>query len=283
MNGLASQGFGVFEEEHRTLLDDLEVGEIGLFYEDQEPEKLLSWAFERFGVDRVGFVTSFQLEGMVLLDMGWRLNPSLRVFTLDTGRLPPESYEMIDKVRERYGIAVEVVLPERELVEAMVRKHGANLFQKSVVLRLTCCHIRKILPLNRILRKLDAWVTGLRREQWATRANIRKIELDHDHDGIVKLNPLADWSIEMVWDYIRRFDVPVHPLYGKGYSSISCAPCTRPVPPGEDPRSGRWWWEKDAPKECGMHCSIETGGFEHEVQAILGESGWLGFSHRPKA
>jgi phosphoadenosine phosphosulfate reductase len=278
MNRLARNKEEEFQEDHRTLLDDLEVGELSVLYDDQEPEEILRWAFERFGVDRVAFVTSFQLEGMVLLDMGWRLDPSLRVFTIDTGRLPQETYQMVDRVREQYGIPIEVVLPDRELVETMVRRHGVNLFFKSVPLRLTCCHIRKILPLNRILRKVDAWVTGLRREQWATRANVRKIELDHDHDGIAKLNPLADWSIEMVWDYIRRFNVPVHPLYEKGYTSISCAPCTRSVPPGEDPRSGRWWWEKDAPKECGMHCSIETGGFEHEVHAILGEAGKLGFS-----
>jgi phosphoadenosine phosphosulfate reductase len=154
----------------------------------------------------------------------------------------------------------------------MAKKHGVNLFYESVPLRLTCCHIRKVLPLNRALRDLDAWVTGLRREQWATRANIRKIEVDHDHGGLIKVSPLADWTEEEVWDYIKENGVPYHPLYDKGFTSISCAPCTRPVPEGMDPRSGRWWWEIDAPKECGMHCSIETGGFEHEVAAILGEA-----------
>jgi phosphoadenylyl-sulfate reductase (thioredoxin) len=139
-------------------------------------------------------------------------------------------------------------------------------------MRLTCCHIRKVLPLNRALRDLDAWVTGLRREQWATRANIRKIEVDHDHGGIIKISPLADWTQEEVWEYIKDNGVPYHPLYDNGFTSISCQPCTRPVPEGVDPRSGRWWWEVDAPKECGMHCSIETGGFEHEVAAILGEA-----------
>jgi len=127
-------------------------------------------------------------------------------------------------------------------------------------------------PLRRALADLDAWITGLRREQWASRANIRKVELDHDHGGIMKVNPLADWTEEEVWDYLRRHHVPAHPLYAQGYRTLSCAPCTRPVAPGADPRSGRWWWEVNAPKECGMHCAIETGGFEHELEAILGEA-----------
>jgi phosphoadenosine phosphosulfate reductase len=127
-------------------------------------------------------------------------------------------------------------------------------------------------PLTRALEGLDAWFTGLRRDQWASRAAIRKVELDHDHDGIVKLNPLADWSKDEVWDYIAEFDVPVHPLFAQGYTSIGCDPCTRPVGAGEDDRAGRWWWETNAPKECGMHCPIETGGFEHEAHAIIGEA-----------
>ena len=113
-------------------------------------------------------------------------------------------------------------------------------------------------------------LTGLRRDQWATRSNIRKIELDHDHGGIVKVNPLADWTDEEVWDYIRDNEVPYHPLYDQGYQSIGCAPCTRPVAPGASARSGRWWWEKDGPKECGMHCAVETGGFEHELEVLVG-------------
>ena len=119
---------------------------------------------------------------------------------------------------------------------------------------------------------LDAWITGLRRDQWATRTNIRKVEIDHDHGGIVKLAPLADWTEDEVWDYIRTNDVPYNELYDKGYKSIGCAPCTRPVAEGQDPRAGRWWWETGAPKECGMHCALETGGFEHELAALLGAS-----------
>jgi phosphoadenosine phosphosulfate reductase len=125
--------------------------------------------------------------------------------------------------------------------------------------------------LTRYLGGIDAWVTGLRRDQWAGRTDIRKVEIDHDHGAIVKLNPLAEWTEDEVWDYIRENDVPVHPLYDQGYTSIGCAPCTRPVAAGEPTRAGRWWWETNAPKECGMHCAIETSGFEHELHAIVGK------------
>ena len=151
----------------------------------------------------------------------------------------------------------------------MTSKHGVNLFYQAVPLRLLCCQVRKVRPLQRALDGLDAWITGLRRETWASRADIRKIELDHEHGGIAKLNPLADWTHEEVWDYIRANEVPYHALYDQGYTSIGCAPCTRRSAPGEDPRAGRWWWETNAPKECGMHCTIETGGFEHELEVLL--------------
>jgi thioredoxin-dependent adenylylsulfate APS reductase len=258
--------------DERVVIDDLEAGELAVEYDASEPEEVLEWAFNRFGTERVGLVSSFQAEGVVLIDMAWRLNRDVRVITIDTGRMLQETYDVIEAFRKKYGIQTEVLSPEAAAIEAMVKRHGVNLFFDAVPLRLTCCHIRKVMPLNRVLRDLDAWVTGLRREQWATRANIRKIEVDHDHGGIVKISPLADWTNEEVWDYIKQMEVPYHPLYDQGYSSISCAPCTRPVPEGEDPRSGRWWWEENAPKECGMHCSIETGGFEHEVAAILGEA-----------
>jgi phosphoadenosine phosphosulfate reductase len=256
----------------RVIFDDLEIGEIAIELDDKEPQEVIAWAIETFG-DRIAVVTALQAEGMVVLDMAYRLKPDIKVVTVDTGRLPQETYEFLDRVRERYHEArFEVLFPDYREVEVMVRKHGVNLFYKSVPLRLLCCHIRKVRPLLRALQDLDAWFTGLRREQWASRANIKKVELDHDHGGIVKVNPLADWTKEEVWDYIRENDVPYHPLYDKGYTSIGCAPCTRPIQPGEDDRAGRWWWEVNAPKECGIHCPIETGGFEHEVHAILGEA-----------
>jgi phosphoadenylyl-sulfate reductase (thioredoxin) len=152
----------------------------------------------------------------------------------------------------------------------MVARHGPDLMYDAVDLRLLCCQVRKVLPLNRYLAGMDGWITGLMREQWATRSDIRKIEIDHDHGGIVKVNPLADWTKREIWDYIRTNDVPYHEFYDRGYTSIGCAPCTRPIQPGEADRAGRWWWEKNAPKECGIHCSIYTGGFEHELNALLG-------------
>jgi thioredoxin-dependent adenylylsulfate APS reductase len=250
-------------------LDDMAVGELGNYFDDAEPQELLEWAFDRFG-DRTALVTSFQREGMLLLDMAHRINPRVRVVTVDTGRLPQETYSIMEQARELYDIEIEVYMPEATVVERMVRRHGPNLFYEAVDLRLLCCHVRKVMPLQRILSDVDCWITGLRREHWATRANLKKLELDHDHDGIIKLIPLADWSDRDVLDYLDRHQVPSHPLYEQSYTSISCAPCTRAVKQGEAARAGRWWWEKDAPKECGMHCSLETGGFEHEIEAILG-------------
>jgi phosphoadenosine phosphosulfate reductase len=262
-------------DTERVLLDDLEVGELAVEYDDKEPEDLLEWAFNQFGEDRFALVSSFQAEAAVLIDMAYHINPKVRVITIDTGRMPQEQYDIIDAVRQRYGIQVEVLFPEASTLEAMTRKHGVNLFYESVENRLLCCQVRKVLPLNRALKGLDCWGTGLRRDQWATRANLKKIELDHDHGGIIKLIPLADWTEQDVWDYIRQYDLPFHPLYNRGFKSIGCVPCTRPVPEGAEGRSGRWWWETDAPKECGMHCSIETGGFEHELKAILGQENGL--------
>jgi thioredoxin-dependent adenylylsulfate APS reductase len=263
---------GTLVDDRRVVLDEWEAGELAVEYDDQAPQAVIRWALETFAPHRIGVCTSFQSDGMAILDMAWRIDPGVRVFTVDTGRMPQETYELIERVRERYGFQVEMYFPDAREVEAMVRRNGVNLFYNAVPLRLTCCDIRKVRPLLRVLRGLDGWITGLRRDQWATRSNIRKIELDHDHGGIVKVNPLADWTDEEVWGYIRANDVPYHPLYDQGYKSIGCAPCTRPVAPGEDARSGRWWWETDAPKECGMHCAIETGGFEHELEVILGEA-----------
>jgi thioredoxin-dependent adenylylsulfate APS reductase len=179
------------------------------------------------------------------------------VFTIDTGRLPQETYNVMDHVREKYGIPIEVYFPRAEDVEEMVRKHGLNLFYKSVELRILCCHVRKVEPLKRALSGLDAWITGLRREQAPTRAVIKKVEVDHVNGGIIKINPLADWTSQQVWEYIREKGVPYNALYDHGYLSIGCAPCTRPIKQGEDPRSGRWWWEKGI-KECGLHWRFQV-------------------------
>jgi thioredoxin-dependent adenylylsulfate APS reductase len=252
----------------RYLMDELEAGEAAVELDDREPQDVLAWAVEKFG-RQLGICSSFQAEGCVLIDMAWRIDPGIRVFTIDTGRQPQETYDLIDQIRDKYGIRTDVFLPDHDVVRQMVTKHGNNLFYRDVNLRLICCQVRKVLPLRRALMNYDGWVTGLRREQWATRSNIRKVEIDHDHGGIVKLAPLADWTHDEVWDYIRANDVPYNTLYDKGYTSIGCAPCTRATGAGEDARSGRWWWETGAPKECGMNCAIETGGFEHELAALL--------------
>ena len=256
------------QEQERDLLDEFEAGQLAVELDFAEPQEILRWGIERWR-RRLAICTSFQAEGMAIFDMAWRIDPKVRLFTIDTGRLPEETYEMIEKVRGHYGVEVEVYFPHAARVEAMVGAYGPNLFRRSVEARLYCCNVRKVEPIRDVLEKLDAWITGLRRDQWASRANIRKIEIDHDHGGLAKISPLADWTIEEVKDYNRLHGVPQHPLYERGFTSIGCAPCTRATAAGEDPRAGRWWWEKNAPKECGIHCPIETGGFEHEIEAIL--------------
>ena len=262
--------FIMSNENKSIVLDELEIGELAVEFDDKDPQELIAWAVENFGT-KLAIITSFQSEGMAILDMAYKINPAIKVVTVDTGRLGEESYEFIDQVREHYGINIDVRFPDTAEVEKLITANGANSFYKSVNSRLVCCQIRKVRPLQKALDGFDAWITGLRRDQWASRINIRKIELDHDHGAIVKLNPLADWSEEEVEEYTALNNVPRHPLYAQGYTSIGCKPCTQAINPGEDSRAGRWWWEKDAPKECGMHCSIETGGFEHELKALLGE------------
>jgi len=237
--------------------------------ENAAAEDVLAWGIETFH-DRLALSTSFQAEGMVLLDMAARLDPRVRVFTIDTGRLPQQTYDLMAEVHRRYGIRVEVVFPEAGEVETMVGLHGPNLFYDSVPNRMLCCEVRKVRPLARKLRSLDAWVTGLRRGQSASRVEVRRVEIDAAHGEILKLNPLADWTVEQVEAYTRAHDVPRHAFYAQGYTSIGCAPCSRAIHPGEDSRAGRWWWENDARKECGIHFS-PGGKVEREADVLLKE------------
>lgn len=209
----------------------------------------------------------------MLIDMLWRIDPAVRVFTLDTLRLPTETYDVIDRVRARYGISIEIFYPDLAAVDAMVRERGYNAFYRSVEDRHACCHIRKVVPLSRALEGLDAWITGLRAEQSGTRADTALIEIDEAHGGIVKINPLAAWTTEQVWTYIREHDVPYNALHDRGYPSIGCAPCTRAVAPGEDPRAGRWWWEIDGPKECGIHLGHDAQGRPIAVRSSNSNTG----------
>jgi thioredoxin-dependent adenylylsulfate APS reductase len=235
------------------------VAEAATRFEDASAEDLLAWALETFH-PRMAISAAGGVDGLAIVDMAWRIDPDVRVFTLDTGRLPPETYALFEEVRERYGIDVEFEVPDGIDVAKLSTAHGPNLMYRSVDLRLTCCTVRKVEPLKRKLATLDAWVAGLRREQWASRRNIAKVELDREHGNIVKLNPLADWSLDRVWDYVRANEVPYHELFDHGYTSIGCAPCTRAVLPGEPERAGRWWWEEDTDKECGIHCSVQLLG-----------------------
>jgi phosphoadenosine phosphosulfate reductase len=215
------------------------------------PEAVLQWAFETF--PRLVIVASFQAESSVLIEMASRIKKDVTVLTLDTGRLPQQTYDMIDRIRARYGIDVQVVSPDATDLQAMVGSYGANLFYSSPDMRRMCCEVRKSRPLARALAGYDAWVTGLRREQAQTRSQTAVVAADPEHEGVTKIAPLASWSKNQVWAYIRDNDLPYHSLYDAGYTSIGCAPCTRATTAGEDERAGRWWWEENEVKECGLH------------------------------
>jgi phosphoadenosine phosphosulfate reductase len=215
-------------------------------------ESVVAWAVETFG-DRVALASSFGAEDVVLVDILARASAKPRVFAIDTGRLHEATYEVMERIRERYGLTLEVYYPEREAVEALERENGFYSFRKSLQARHACCHIRKVEPLGRALAGLEAWITGLRREQSVTRTEVSAVERDEAHGGILKINPLADWTAEQVWEYIRRHEVPYNRLHDEGFPSIGCEPCTRAVAPGEHPRAGRWWWESPEHKECGLH------------------------------
>jgi len=196
--------------------------------------------------------SSFSIEDMLLTDIIVKHAPKIGIFTLDTGRLPSETYALMQLTHERYGPVVEVMSPECEALADFVEGHGPNAFYNSVEQRKQCCAIRKLEPLNRALSNCSAWLTGLRKEQSVTRSDIQVMEWDDAH-GIPKFNPLLDWNEQEVWAYIHRFDTNYNALYEQDYPSIGCAPCTRAVAPGEDIRAGRWWWENPLTKECGLH------------------------------
>jgi thioredoxin-dependent adenylylsulfate APS reductase len=217
--------------------------------ESSSAAELVSWAVRTYGTE-FAISNSFQKEDMLLVDLASRAGGAFRIFTLDTGRLHEETYRMMETVRERYGIRVEPTFPDRDEVERMVAEHGPNLFYGSVDARKMCCEVRKVRPLERKLAQFRAWATGLRREQTQARAGIRKVE---EAGGRLKLNPLADWTSTQVEEYTRAHQVPIHPLYARGFASIGCAPCTRAIEPGEPERAGRWWWEQGGPRECGIH------------------------------
>lgn len=215
------------------------------------PEVILEYFNNHFG-NRICLSSSMGAEDQVLTDMLMKINPGSRVFTLDTGRLFPETLDLIQKTRERYQFNLEVFFPDYKLVQEMVREKGINLFYESVENRKLCCGIRKLEPLKRALNGMDAWITGIRKDQTINRFETRVVEWD-EGNGLVKINPLYSWSEKMVWAYIHQHDIPYNELHDKNFPSIGCQPCTRAVAPGEDSRAGRWWWEDQGHKECGLH------------------------------
>jgi phosphoadenosine phosphosulfate reductase len=232
---------------------ELQINKIAKEMEDKSAMEVLKWAIDTYA-SKIALASSFGAEDVIIIHMMVKINKEkTRVFTLDTGRLNQETYDVMDAIRKKYDIQIEVYFPEQREIEEMVKIKGLNLMYESVENRKLCCEIRKVHPLNRALSKLDGWITGLRREQAITRANINKLEIDSSHGSIAKINPLADWTNEMIWDYIHKNNVPYNKLHDVGYPSIGCEPCTRAIHSGEDPRAGRWWWENATQKECGLH------------------------------
>jgi phosphoadenosine phosphosulfate reductase len=222
-----------------------EVRELQIAAEGWRPERVLEWAFERFG-ETVAISSAFGVEGMALIDMAARVRKNFRLFTLDTEFLFPQTYNLMDRVEERYGITIEKVYPLNS-PEEQERIYGAALWERQAD---QCCNLRKVEPLRRKLSELRAWITSIRRDQTSSRAGAGKVQWDEKF-GLVKINPLADWSAKDVWQYIRQHDVPYNVLHERSYPSIGCTHCTRAVLPGEDPRAGRW--SGSSKTECGLH------------------------------
>jgi phosphoadenosine phosphosulfate reductase len=213
---------------------------------------LIGWAIAQFPLDKVALATSFGAEDQVLTDIVCRLTAGLRVFALDTGRFFQETYDVMHRTQEHYGIPIDLYAPDPKELADLVRRKGPNLFYESVENRKACCNVRKMQPLKKALEGMEAWICGNRRDQALTRADLEPLEWD-DANGLIRICPLCYWTEDDVWNYIRQNRIPYNALHDQGFRSIGCAPCTRAVRPGEDVRSGRWWWESPEHKECGLH------------------------------
>lgn len=211
---------------------------------------LLRWALDTFH-PRMAIATS--LQDSVLVHMAAAIRPDVRIFSIDTGRLPEEAYACAEEIRRQFGVRIEWYFPRHEAVEKLETEKGLYCFKNSLEERKECCSIRKVEPLNRALSGLDAWITGLRRDESVTRSSLAKVAKDAAHGGILKISPLADWTAEDVRIYLQTHRIPYNRLLDRAYPSIGCSCCTRPIEPGEDPRAGRWWWEQPEHKECGLH------------------------------
>ncbi len=215
------------------------------------PQEIIGFFAKEFN-GRIAFATSLGAEDQVITEMIAGIDPGMKIFTLDTGRLFQETYDLLDITRKKYGLPIEISFPDALDVEEMVNTHGINLFYKSVENRKLCCFIRKTEPLSLALQGMEAWICGLRRDQSVTRQQINTVEWD-DIQKKIKVNPLADWGLEQVWDYIHKRKIPYNTLHDKNFPSIGCLPCTRAVLEGEVIRAGRWWWESPESRECGLH------------------------------
>ena len=233
--------------------DSINITDIESELASKAPQQILRYALENHNNIAVSFSGA---EDVVLIDMAHKIRSDIKVFSLDTGRLHAETYQFIDRVRNHYNIDIDVIMPENDKVEALVKEKGLFSFYKDD--HKECCGIRKISPLRRQLHTLDAWITGQRKDQNpGTRANVPVIQDDkffaREGDVLTKYNPLSNWTSQQVWDYIRAFEVPYNELHDRGFVSIGCEPCTRPTGPGQHEREGRWWWEEATKKECGLH------------------------------
>jgi len=230
--------------------------QFALEFDTESPKKIIEKALETFGNIAISFSGA---EDVVLIAIASKLikdKSQLQVFSLDTGRLHPETYQFIETVRKHYGIQIDIISPEHQALEAFVKEKGLFSFFEDG--HQGCCGVRKVAPLRRKLSTLDAWITGQRKDQSPdTRNNVPVAETDNafgtESKPLIKFNPLANWSSQQVWEYIRMFDVPYNPLHERGFTSIGCEPCTRPVLPNQHEREGRWWWEEATHKECGLH------------------------------
>jgi phosphoadenosine phosphosulfate reductase len=227
------------------------VEELNQQMKGKTPQEILSYFIDSYP-GKIVLGSSLGAEDQVLTDMISKINKNTRIFTLDTGRLFPETYSLIAKTQKLYGMPIEIYFPEKDRVEKMVAEKGINLFYESIENRKLCCHIRKVESVKRALKNTDIWITGIRKDQTISRFYNQYVEWD-DINGLIKINPLLDWTEKQVWDYIKTNDIPYNELHDKGFPSIGCQPCTRAIKSDEDVRAGRWWWEQPEQKECGLH------------------------------
>lgn len=228
-----------------------EIKELNDLFSNSTAEEVVSFFINKYG-NKIAFATSLSAEDQILTQIIAGIDPETRIITLDTGRLFPETLDLIETTNLRYNINIKVFFPDAGQVESMVNTKGINLFYASIENRKECCHIRKILPLRRAMSGTDAWISGLRSEQSVTRKDLKLLEWDSNFN-LIKINPLRNWSEEQVWEYIHTHNIPYNKLHDNNYPSIGCQPCTRAVNPGDDIRAGRWWWEQPEYKECGLH------------------------------